>query len=613
MRSLRLLPVILAALLAGCTAGDATTSASTERLVGGRSPMAAQDRLDIPQFVALRLGGGRATLTWRPVAAAKGYQLVSCDTEPLPTVEKTSPTDTVQLYAGLTPGHSYGVKIRTRKVTGTSGGDANNSKFSECQRWVGAEPVATVLLSPPSVDLVVGGTVQFTATLLDRFGGVLTDREVSWTSSAPAAATVSTTGVATAVGAGSATITVASDGVTASATVTAREPVASLSLSPAIAQLYVGQTLQFVAIARDRFGNVLVGRVVQWSSAVPAVAVISANGLVTALARGSTTITATSEGISASASMTAQTPGWQLVAARGTIPASLTASAYAAASDAIFAGEMPDFGTGSLWRFDLATNRWTRLTANNWPAGKFRKLIYDDVRHRLLTYWDGLGQVFSIPETGGTWSLEGGTGNSDNYYEAFAFQNPVSGRLSVFGGYGHGAFRNTLWEWNGSNAWLAMPVSGQIPEPRFGSQGGVAVDAANARAFFTQRSLGGAPGNYDDLVALDLRGYGFRTVIGPSTASSARIGSAMAYDPASRTLYRFGGVTLYGTIPQADFVRCAPDAAIVAWSTMPASALSPSARYLPGLHFDVLRRRLVLVSGFDGANWTSDVWVRAVP
>ncbi|HEY3288168.1 MAG TPA: Ig-like domain-containing protein [Gemmatimonadaceae bacterium] len=525
--SLRFL-MACSSLLAGCTAGDATTAVPTAMLADARSRMAANERLDAPSVLSVRLAGGSATVAWSAVADANGYQLVSCDTGMLPTVDKATATETVHQYTGLTPGVAYGVKIRSRKATSAPGGDANNSKFSACTRWIGAEPVATILLAPTASVLDVGATVIFTATLLDRFGAVLNGRDVIWTTSAPAVATVSPAGVATAVGPGQAIMTVTSEGVSATATVT-----------------------------------------------VPAL--------------------------------------WRLLASRSAVPAAITASAYSAASDAIFAAEMPDGAVGSLWRFDLGTQRWTRLTANGWPMGKYRKLIYDAARHRLLTYWDGLGQVYSIPETGGTWTAEGATGNSDQYYEGYAFMNPVSGRLSLFAGYGWGSFRNTLWEWNGSNAWLAITTSGAVPEPRFGAQTNVVVDAAGARAFLTQRWLGATEGMYDDLWVLNLRTYAFRNLIPPNTGSDARGGSGMAYDPVSGTLYRYGGMTLHGFVTTSDFVRSRPDDASVRWQAMPTAATSPGPRYLPGLHYDVLRRRLILVSGLTGSGWGSDVWAYPAP
>lgn len=303
MRAFNLLPLALAALFAGCTRGDMTTSAESDSVAPAGSLMAARDRLEVPEIISVRLAGGRATVTWRPVTDATGYQLVSCDAGSLPTIDKPSGVDTVHLYTGLTPGVSYGVKLRARKATGLSKGEANNSLFSPCRTFVGAEAVASILLSPATAQLMVGESRQMTATLLDRNGAVLTDRDLEWATSNPLVATVSPSGLVAATGAGAATITVTSEGVTASATFNVLEPVASITISPSAAQLDVGQAQQFTATPRDRFGVALSGRAITWTSSATVVATVSSTGLVQAVAAGSATITATSEGVTALASV----------------------------------------------------------------------------------------------------------------------------------------------------------------------------------------------------------------------------------------------------------------------------------------------------------------------
>ncbi len=87
-------------------------------------------------------------------------------------------------------------------------------------------PVASVTVSPTSASIGVGGTQQFTATLKDASGNVLTGRTVSWTSSVLNVATVSAGGLVTALLAGTTTITATSGGQsgTAGLTVTALPP-----------------------------------------------------------------------------------------------------------------------------------------------------------------------------------------------------------------------------------------------------------------------------------------------------------------------------------------------------------------------------------------------------
>src|SRR5207253_2276562 len=81
-------------------------------------------------------------------------------------------------------------------------------------------------------------------------------------------------------------------------------PVATVSVSPATANVLIGATVQLMATPKDANGTPLSGRVVTWASNNQAVATVSASGLVTAQAVGTATITATSEGKSGTASIT---------------------------------------------------------------------------------------------------------------------------------------------------------------------------------------------------------------------------------------------------------------------------------------------------------------------
>jgi len=96
----------------------------------------------------------------------------------------------------------------------------------------------------------------------------------------------------------------------ASGTTTASTaPVASVTLSPASANVVVGAVEQLTATLKDAAGNVLTGRTVTWASSALGVATVSGNGLVTGLVVGSATITATSEGQSGTAALTVVAAG----------------------------------------------------------------------------------------------------------------------------------------------------------------------------------------------------------------------------------------------------------------------------------------------------------------
>jgi uncharacterized protein YjdB len=166
-------------------------------------------------------------------------------------------------------------------------------------------PVATVTISPASINLQIGQTSQLTATLQDANGNVLTGRTVTWSSDNGSVATVSGTGLVSASGAGTATITATSEGKSGTASVTVSSiPVASVTVSPATASLSVGQTAQLTATPKDANGNPLLGRPVTWQSSDNTIATVNSSGLVTGVAAGAVTITATSEGKSGTASIT---------------------------------------------------------------------------------------------------------------------------------------------------------------------------------------------------------------------------------------------------------------------------------------------------------------------
>src|SRR6266700_387459 len=81
-------------------------------------------------------------------------------------------------------------------------------------------------------------------------------------------------------------------------------PVASVGVSPGSATVAAGQSVQLTATPKDANGTPLSGRTVTWASNNTSVAIADVNGNVTALAPGSATITATSEGQSGTAAIT---------------------------------------------------------------------------------------------------------------------------------------------------------------------------------------------------------------------------------------------------------------------------------------------------------------------
>src|SRR6266568_4712319 len=94
-----------------------------------------------------------------------------------------------------------------------------------------------------------------------------------------------------------------SDSATAVVTATA-VPVATVVVLPTAASAPVSGTVQFVAVPLDSTGTALGGRIIVWASSNQAVANVNTSGVATAAATGSTTIAATSEGHSGTATLT---------------------------------------------------------------------------------------------------------------------------------------------------------------------------------------------------------------------------------------------------------------------------------------------------------------------
>ncbi|MCC6243438.1 MAG: Ig-like domain-containing protein [Gemmatimonadaceae bacterium] len=233
-----------------------------------------------------------------------------------PTIATVSATGVV---TGVAPGGPV-------LITATSEGRAGTAAIT-----VTSSAVASVGVTPAVASVVRGTSVPLTATLRDATGAVITNEPVGWTTSNAAVATVSTSGVVTGVATGGpVTVTATAGGRSGSAAVTVVPPaVATVTVAPTDGQISVGATRMFSATARDALGTVLTDETVLWSSSVPAIASVSTSGLVTALAEGTATVTATVRGVS------------------GTVPIRTTATrlAYVMATEPSLASYTPAAGT----------------------------------------------------------------------------------------------------------------------------------------------------------------------------------------------------------------------------------------------------------------------------
>jgi uncharacterized protein YjdB len=209
-------------------------------------------------------------------------------------------------------------------VTGLAAGSAtisatSSDKIGTSSITVTAAPpptpvVTTVTVAPPSASIVAGGTVSLQATVKDQNGNVMSGQAIAWSTNNAAAATVSSSGVVTGVAAGSATISATSSGKvgTSSITVTAAPPptpvVTTVTVAPASASIVAGATVSLQAIVKDQNGNVMSGQPTAWSTNNAAAATVDLSGIVTGIAAGSATITATSSGKSGMSNITVTAP-----------------------------------------------------------------------------------------------------------------------------------------------------------------------------------------------------------------------------------------------------------------------------------------------------------------
>ena len=165
--------------------------------------------------------------------------------------------------------------------------------------------ITEVLLNKYAETLTEGDTITLSAEVLPY--DTTYSKNVSWSSSNEAVATVSADGTVTAKSAGTAVITATTEnGKTASCTITVEKkliPITEVYLDKSSATLTEGDTATLTATVLPE--NTTYSKDVSWSSNNSEVAAVDANGTVTAKSVGTTIITATSEnGKSASCTIT---------------------------------------------------------------------------------------------------------------------------------------------------------------------------------------------------------------------------------------------------------------------------------------------------------------------
>lgn len=114
--------------------------------------------------------------------------------------------------------HRLGVLALALILAGCGGGSSSGSGSTGSGSGSGsAATVASISISPTSASVSVGATEPFTATATDASGNAISGVTFTWSSSSTGVATINSSGVATAVAAGTTNITASASGITSSA------------------------------------------------------------------------------------------------------------------------------------------------------------------------------------------------------------------------------------------------------------------------------------------------------------------------------------------------------------------------------------------------------------
>jgi len=334
------------------------------------------------------------------------------------------------------------ISVGSAQITATSEGVSGSVGVSVVAPSQAA--VATVSVSLASGSLNAGQTTQATATTFDASNNVLAGRAITWSSNNTSVATVSGSGVVTAVAVGSAQITATSEGKSGSAALSVVAPppaaVASVSVTLTSGSLNPGLTTQATATTRDANNIVLTGRLIAWSSSNTSVATVTGSGVVTAVAMGNAQITATSEGVVGSATLsvvappppgTVEPPGMNVITERSfsavaedgwSVPTGSDLTNFTVVSDATAPKSAPlamqirfpaGFGAGgspALTERDLGStastlyvSMWIKLSSN-WVGQMTgtNKVLHFWMAglNRLFVYIDGAGNNILQPYVG---------------------------------------------------------------------------------------------------------------------------------------------------------------------------------------------------------------------
>ena len=189
----------------------------------------------------------------------------------------------------------------TSQVTASAGGVTSSQRTVTVLQFA-----ASILVTPGAVAFgAIGSTRQLVGVVVDSSGATVASAPIpTWSrAGSGATASVSATGLATALAVGTAdTAVAAASALTQRVPISVTQLVATILLTSTGSDTLrtTGRTKQYAAVPRDSQGNTVAGATVTWSSSGTGIASIGAGtGLATAIADGNTNIVALANAITA--------------------------------------------------------------------------------------------------------------------------------------------------------------------------------------------------------------------------------------------------------------------------------------------------------------------------
>jgi len=264
------------------------------------------------KFYKAGSGGGGGTTPVTPTVSSVTVAPATAtmnpnDTQQLTATVTVNPATADQTVTWTSSNSNVASVSATGLVTAVAQGSAtitatsnlDNTKSGTCAVTVNAPaapvPVTAIALNKATTTIAIGSseTLSINYTPTDANTG----KAVNWTSSNQSVATVDNTGKVTGIAAGTATITAISttdNTITASCTVTVQAiPVTGVTMAPTTANVQVNGTTTLTATVQPTNAT---NKTVNWSTSDANIATVNNNGVVTGVAAGSATITATADG-----------------------------------------------------------------------------------------------------------------------------------------------------------------------------------------------------------------------------------------------------------------------------------------------------------------------------